>query len=154
MTHICVSKLTIIGSDNGLSPSRRQAIIWTYAGILLIRPWAINVCEVLIAIYVSSSKKCIWKCRPFFSRFQCVKLFSSGFACTLMDTVWHQSDTRMRSICFMSYTSLTRLLLNIPLYVFSLCCPYFVIVLCILSFKCVMINRIVTTSLVADLSGN
>ena len=32
--HICVSKLTIIGSDNGLSPGRRQAIIWTNAGIL------------------------------------------------------------------------------------------------------------------------
>ena len=27
VTHICVSKLTIIGSDNGLSPGRRQAII-------------------------------------------------------------------------------------------------------------------------------
>ena len=37
MTHICVSKLTIIGSDNGLSPGRRQAIIWTNAGILFIR---------------------------------------------------------------------------------------------------------------------
>ena len=37
VTHICVSKLTIIGSDNGLSPGRRQAIIWTNAGILTIR---------------------------------------------------------------------------------------------------------------------
>ena len=36
VTHICISKLTIIGSDNGLSPGRRQAIIWTNAGILLI----------------------------------------------------------------------------------------------------------------------
>ena len=27
--HICVSELAIIGSDNGLSPHRRQAIIWT-----------------------------------------------------------------------------------------------------------------------------
>ena len=36
VTHICVSKLTIIGSDNGLSPGRSQAIIWTNAGILLI----------------------------------------------------------------------------------------------------------------------
>ena len=27
MTHICVSKLTIIASDNGLSPGWRQAII-------------------------------------------------------------------------------------------------------------------------------
>ena len=34
--HICIGKLTIIGSDNGLSPGRRQAIIWTNAGILLI----------------------------------------------------------------------------------------------------------------------
>ena len=30
-----VSKLTIIASDEGLSPGRRQAIIWTSAGILL-----------------------------------------------------------------------------------------------------------------------
>ena len=36
VTHICVGKLIIIGSDNGLSPGRRQAIIWTNAGILLI----------------------------------------------------------------------------------------------------------------------
>ena len=28
VTHICVSKLTIIGSDNGLSPGRRQAIVY------------------------------------------------------------------------------------------------------------------------------
>ena len=27
-------KLTIIGSDNGLPPDRRQAIIWTNAGVL------------------------------------------------------------------------------------------------------------------------
>ena len=38
MTHICVSKRTIIGSDNGLSPNRRQASIWTNVGILLIGP--------------------------------------------------------------------------------------------------------------------
>ena len=30
------SKLTTIGSDNGLSPGQPQAIIWTNAGILLI----------------------------------------------------------------------------------------------------------------------
>ena len=28
VTHTCISKLTIIGSDNGLSPGRRQAIFW------------------------------------------------------------------------------------------------------------------------------
>ena len=35
-TRICRSKLTSIGSDNGLSPGRRQVIIWTNIGILLI----------------------------------------------------------------------------------------------------------------------
>ena len=34
VTHICISKQTIIGSDNGLSPGCRRAIIWTNAGIL------------------------------------------------------------------------------------------------------------------------
>ena len=38
MTLICISKLTIIGSDNDLSAGRRQAIIWTNAGIWLIGP--------------------------------------------------------------------------------------------------------------------
>ena len=36
--HVCGSELTIIGSDNGLAPGQRQAIIWTNAGILLIGP--------------------------------------------------------------------------------------------------------------------
>ena len=36
--HICIGKLTIIGSDNGLSPGWLQAIIYTNAGILLIEP--------------------------------------------------------------------------------------------------------------------
>ena len=35
---ICLSKLTINGSDNGLSPGQREAIIWTNAGLLLIGP--------------------------------------------------------------------------------------------------------------------
>ena len=38
VTHIYVGNLAIIGSDNGLSPGRRQAIIWTNYGILLIGP--------------------------------------------------------------------------------------------------------------------
>ena len=36
VTHICVGNLTITGSDNSLSPVRRQAIVWTNAGILQI----------------------------------------------------------------------------------------------------------------------
>ena len=55
--YICVSKLTIIGSDNGLSPGRRQAIIWTNAGILLIRTLGTNFSEILGKIHSFSFKK-------------------------------------------------------------------------------------------------
>ena len=56
-THICVGKLTIIGSDNGLSPGRRQAIIWTNAGIMLMGPLGTNFSEILIATETFSFKK-------------------------------------------------------------------------------------------------
>ena len=55
--HICVSKLSIIGSDNGLLPGRRQAIIWTNAILLLIGPRGTNFCEILIEIHIFSVKK-------------------------------------------------------------------------------------------------
>ena len=54
VTHICVSDLTNIGSGNGLSPGRRQAIIWTNAGILLIGPLRTNFSEILIEIHAFS----------------------------------------------------------------------------------------------------
>ena len=57
VTHICVSKQTIIGSDNGLSPGRCQAIIWTNAAILLIGPLGTNFSEILIEILAFSFKK-------------------------------------------------------------------------------------------------
>ena len=56
VTHICVGKLTIICSDNGLAPSRRQAIIWTNDGILLTGPLGTNFSEILIEILTSSFK--------------------------------------------------------------------------------------------------
>ena len=61
VTHICVSKLTSIGSDNGLSPVRRQAIIWTNAGILLIRTLGTNFSEILCEIHTFSFKKMHFK---------------------------------------------------------------------------------------------
>ena len=50
VTHICVSKLTIDGSDNGLSPGRHQAIISTKTWILLIGLLGTNFIEILIGI--------------------------------------------------------------------------------------------------------
>ena len=57
MTHICVSDLTSISLDNGLSPGRRQAIIRTNAGLLLIGPLVTNFSEILIEILIVSFKK-------------------------------------------------------------------------------------------------
>ena len=57
VTHICVGNLTIIGSDNVLSPDRRQAIILTNSGILLIGPLGTNFSEILIEIQTFSFKK-------------------------------------------------------------------------------------------------
>ena len=57
VTHICVGKLIILGSDNGLSPDRRQAIIWTNAGLLSIGPLRTYFSEILIKIQQFSLKK-------------------------------------------------------------------------------------------------
>ena len=56
VTHIYVSKLNIIGSDNGLSPGRHQAIICTIAGMLLIRNVGTNFHEILSEIHTFSFK--------------------------------------------------------------------------------------------------
>ena len=71
MTHICVGKPITIGSDNGLSPDRRQAIIWTNARILLIWPLG---SEILTGIQTFSFKEMHLKMssakwRPFFPGF-------------------------------------------------------------------------------------
>ena len=76
-THICVSKLTIIALDNGLSPVRRQAIIWTNAGILLIGPLGTNFSEILIRnlnIFIKENafENVVWKL-AILPRPQCVK---------------------------------------------------------------------------------
>ena len=61
VTHISVSKIIIIGSDDGLLPERCQAIIWTNAGILLIWPLWTNFGEILIEIHAFSFKKIHFK---------------------------------------------------------------------------------------------
>ena len=58
-----VVNLTIIGSDNGLSPARRQATILTNARVLLMGPLETNLSETLIDICAFHSKKRLWKCR-------------------------------------------------------------------------------------------
>ena len=83
-THICVSNLTFIGSDNGLSPDRRQAIIWTNAGLLLIGPLGTNFSEILIEILTFSFKKMGLKVSSAKRRPFCLGL-------NVLSRPWHES---------------------------------------------------------------
>ena len=78
VTHTCVGTLTIIGSDNGLSPGRRQAIFWTNAGILLIGPWGTNFSEILIGIQTNIQENAfengVCERASILSRPQCVNI--------------------------------------------------------------------------------
>ena len=81
MTHICVGNLIKCGSDNGLSPSRRQTIIWTNAEIFY---WVLktNFSEILIEIRTFSFKKMhlknfVCKMTAISSRPHCVKEIKS-----------------------------------------------------------------------------
>ena len=82
--YICVSKLTIMDSYNGLSPARRQAIIWTNAGILLIGPLGTNFNEISIEIHLFSFKKMHLKIssgkwRPFWLGLNVLKCLCSKY---------------------------------------------------------------------------
>ena len=71
MTLICLSKLTIIGSDDGLLPGRCQAIIWTNANTLLIGPLGANFSEIFSKVYVFFEENVfenfVWKMVPILS---------------------------------------------------------------------------------------
>ena len=113
MTHICVSNLTIIVSDNGLSPGRRQAIIWTNAGILLIWPLGANFSEILIEMLTFSFKKMRWKVsfvkrRPFCPGLNVVKFCLCYFSYnSSSDKVW------MLKSLLTCHMALCRLLLSL-----------------------------------------
>ena len=84
MTHICV-----IGSDNGLSPGRRQAIIGTNAWILLTGTLETNFSEILSEIYTFSLMKMHLKISSAKWRPLCLGLNMSNYAtvvvCFILD---------------------------------------------------------------------
>ena len=104
VTHICVGKLTIIDSDNGLSPGRHQSIIWTNVGILLIGPLATHFKEILIGIQRFSFKKmhlkmAYVKWRPFCLGLSVLMVISFTLQCSECHAVFVMSivtniDTR------------------------------------------------------------
>ena len=77
VTHICVSNLPIIGSDNDLAPGWCQAIIWTNAGLLLIWSLGTNFGEIFkqnsyIFIQENAFENVVWEISTILSRPQCV----------------------------------------------------------------------------------
>ena len=78
VTHICVSKLIIIGSDNGLSPSRRQAIYqnqcWNIVNLTLGNKlqWNLNR-NWYIFIQENAFENIVCVTAAILSRPQCVK---------------------------------------------------------------------------------
>ena len=94
MTYISVSKVTIIVSDNGLSPGRCQAIIRNNAGILLIGPLGTNFTGILFEIHTFSFKKMLLKLSSakmaaILSRPQCVKWWSHKMFVKWVPVVLH-----------------------------------------------------------------
>ena len=83
---ICVYKLTMIGSDNGMSPGRRQAIIWTNAGILLIGPLGKTPVKSFFNqnLYIFIEENIVWKMAAILSRPQCVKSQPLRYACNML----------------------------------------------------------------------
>ena len=57
MMLICVGKLSIIGSDNGVVPGRRQAIVWINDGVFVIGLLGTNFGEIWIGIQTFSIKE-------------------------------------------------------------------------------------------------
>ena len=93
VTHICLNDLTIIGSDNSLSPGRRQAIIWTNAGISLIGLLRTNFSEILIEIHGFSFKKTHLKMssakwHPFCSASMCWLIDPERCSCSLKISIF------------------------------------------------------------------
>ena len=138
VTHICVSKLTIIGSDNGLSPGRRQAIIWTNAGLLLIGPLGTNFSEILIGISTFSFKKMSLKmlsgnwqtsCLGLNVLWICKETGNESITMTCSVPYGHHKISKHFPVCI-SVVAWSRMLYYHPayiLYIPNICCHVYII---------------------------
>ena len=111
--HICVSKLTIIASDNDLSPGRRQAIIWTNAGISLIGTLGTNLSEIFCENQTFSFKNMYLKMssgkwRPFCLGLNVLTTSSVRRPCLSSLTHWD----RNKNGSYFADDTLTRIFLN------------------------------------------
>ena len=102
--YICVSKLTIIGSYNGLSSGGRQAIICTNVGTSLIGPLRTNFGKILIKIDIFSYEKMHLKMssgnlRPFCLGLNVLKCSDFSFRPSLWVDFWWRLTHSQLCIC-------------------------------------------------------
>ena len=85
-----------IGSNNGLSPDRRQAIIWTNAGILLIRPIGKDISE--IRIKMSSGKWRIFCPGEMHMKYYPNRSFLQSTSNGINGNLWYQLDNNVDGV--------------------------------------------------------
>ena len=109
VTHICVSKLTIIGSDNEVLPDWRQAIIWTNAGISLITTRTNKLQWFFFKINSFSFKKIrlnsSGKWRPFCLGLNVLISFTGNISCDSLDLEELISTKSLRPVLGFGYLS-------------------------------------------------
>ena len=108
LTHMCFGNLTIIGSDNGLSPGRHQAIIYTTAGIVLIGPVGTNFSKIMDILFWL--RGFVLRLRPWLQHHilsNITKTPAAFFAAVVtLGSLWCHRRGRKRSIniCFVRIT--------------------------------------------------
>ena len=111
---MCICLLTIIGSFNGLSPSRRQAIIWTNAEILSIGPLKTYHSEIFIDIQIlyfiqeNAFENVVSKMAAFFLGLNVLTVVVNAFHVKGTEAVIHwcndkMADTLQTTISNLSY---------------------------------------------------
>ena len=108
MTHICVSNVSIICSDSGLSSGRCRAIIWTSEGISLIGPLGTNLSQILIEIDIFSFKKMrlkMWsgKWRSLCIGFNVLKTMGCDYSSIFNHTIWMSNYVPPKSVDVINY---------------------------------------------------
>ena len=93
LTHLCLGKLTNISSDNGLSPGRRQAFLWTNTGLLAIGPLWTHFSEFSIKIQRFSLQKMHVQISSAKWRPTCLGLNVLKYNCVLLQQIVRESSS-------------------------------------------------------------
>ena len=115
--------MIIIGSDNGLSPGRRPAIIWTNPGISLVWPlgkklqWNLNR-NAYIFILENALENVVRKMAAILSRPQCVSTVATGSEIVIAKVAEQVVWFWIKRLSAYRHTKPSNRLTNIAIHVF------------------------------------